>query len=440
MKGFRPAFFLSISMLLTSVSFGAVNVSSPASGATVASPVTFAGSASTTSCAAGVASMGVYIDNVLKFVSQGTKLNASLEIEPGSHRAVVEEWDLCGGATYKAVPITVTAETGVWVTTPKNGATVDSPVQFTATSSAASCAKGVASMGVYVNNKLTAVQSGHSLSKQIDLGPGTYDTVVEEWDYCGGAHFTPVKVTVAGASETPGSTGAKVISNIQANTGWKGYGEFPPVYAICTSCGKGVVYSITHGITSPSMTGNAAEFHLGGITPYSDVLWVNSLIGDVNTHGLPDPNHTIVKSLHNFTYDLYFYGSDLEASQVLEFDINQYFGGKGFIFGTQCRIAGGHMWDIWNNVTNHWISTGVACNPASNKWNHVVVKVHRTSTNQMVYDSIALNGTVHTLNKTTGLHSVPAGWNGIGVNFQTDGNKLQSPYAVVVDKFNFTYF
>ena len=44
--------------------------------------------------------MGVYIDNALKYVVNGTSLNTTVAMAPGSHHTVVEEWDYCGGATY----------------------------------------------------------------------------------------------------------------------------------------------------------------------------------------------------------------------------------------------------------------------------------------------------------------------------------------------------
>ena len=433
MRLYRALLLLRVFAFLTLLAvsaFGTVNATSPASGAVVASPVAFAGTASSTSCASGVASMGVYIDDKLTYVSNGTSLTTSLSLAPGSHKTVIEEWDYCGGASFVILPITVTAQAGLWVTSPANNTTVGSPVQYAATASTSSCAKGIASMGVYVNNQLNFVSQGPTLNTAIFLAPGTYNTVVEEWDYCGGASYTPLTITVAG----------KMLSNLQASGGWVGYGEFAPSYDICTSCGSGVTYSMNQGITAPSLAGNATQFNLGGTTPYSDVLWTNPLLGDKSSQGLPDKPHTLVPSLHNFTLDLYFYGSDLGASQVLEFDINQYFGGMSFIWGNQCRIAGGHQWDIWDNVNQKWVATGVPCYPVDNSWNHVTIAGQRTSDNRLYFQSITLNKVTTQVNKYYQPSTVPSGWNGITVNFQTDGNYLQSPYNVLLDKFSFVYW
>jgi len=416
--------------------FAGVTVTSPTNGATVSTTVQYAATATTTTCSKGVASMGIYVDNVLLYVVNGTSLGTSLTISPGSHQTVVEEWDYCGGATYTKLAITVVAQSGVWVTSPAVNASVTSPISYVATASTSTCSKGVASMGVYVDNVLKQVVNGASMNTTLSLPAGTYDTVVEEWDFCGGAAYTHVPITVVGAA----NASAKSLTQLQASKGWTGYGEFPPVYAICTSCGPGVTWSMAQNVASPSMSGKATKFSIGGTTPYADVLWTNPVIGAYSTQGLPDTGRTLVPNLHNFTYDVYFYGTNLELSQVLEFDINQYFNGMGFTFGNQCRIAGGHGWDIWDNVNKHWVSTGVACNPVDNAWNHVTIQVQRTSDNELLYQTITLNGVTASINRAVPHYSVASSWYGITVNYQMDGNSKQSPYSVFVDNLNLTYW
>ncbi len=419
---------ISMLSILATSAFAGVYVRNPMSGATVSSPVNYVASANT-GCAKGVASMGVYVDNMLVYVVSGSSLNTSVPISLGSHNTVVEEWDYCGGASYTPVGINVTNQTGVWVTAPSNDTTVGAPIQYVATATTASCGKGVAAMGIYVSNQLNYVVSGASLNTYLMLYPGTYDTVVEEWDYCGGAAFTPVKVNVPG----------KYFLNLQASGGWTAYGEYAPNYDICQSCGSGVTWSMIQGISSPSITGKATEFSIGGTTPYSDVLWTNPLIGDFSSQGLPDPSHSIIPNLSNFTYDTYFYGSNLQLSQTLEFDINQYFNGMGYTWGHQCRIAGGHQFDIWDNVNAKWVPTGVPCNPVNNAWNHLTLQVHRTWDNKLQYHSITLNGVTSIIDWYYSPFSVP-NWYGVTANYQMDGNYQQAPYTVFVDKFSLTYW
>jgi hypothetical protein len=231
-----------------------------------------------------------------------------------------------------------------------------------------------------------------------------------------------------------------VISNLQASAGWNGWGELAPVYDICAASCPGVTWSMSQGQSSPSMSGNATKFNIGGTTPYSDVLWSLPLIGQFSTQGLPDSGKTLVPTLHNFTYDAWLYVTDASVTQVLEFDINMYMSGFGMTWGTQCRMAGGNEWDIWDNVNNAWIPTGVACNPVNGGWNHLIIQVQREADNSLLYQSIALNGATANLNKTYPPFAVPQSWYGITVNYQMDGDLKQSANTSYLDDFTFTYW
>jgi Bacterial Ig-like domain (group 2) len=191
--------------------FATVTVTSPKSGATVTSPVSFVATATTTTCSKGVASMGIYVNNKLTYVVDATKMNTTLSFAPGTYSTTVEEWDKCGGATYTKIPITVSSSgggtgsgtPGVTVTSPAANSTVTSPVSYVATAIAAtSCAKGVASMGIYVNNKLIYVVNAATLNTSISLAAGAEHTVVEEWDKCGGASYTTINLTVGTTAKT----------------------------------------------------------------------------------------------------------------------------------------------------------------------------------------------------------------------------------------------
>src|SRR5271165_914933 len=84
----------------------------------------------------------------------------------------------------------------VTVTSPTPNSTVATPVHYVATASATTCSKGVASMGIYVNNNLVYTGNGASLNTNLSMATGSEHTVVEEWDYCGGATFTTVNLNV----------------------------------------------------------------------------------------------------------------------------------------------------------------------------------------------------------------------------------------------------
>jgi hypothetical protein len=183
------------------------------------------------------------------------------------------------------------------------------------------------------------------------------------------------------------------------------------------------------GISTKSVYG-------GGSYQWGDVLWNNHIIGSFSSQGLPDTKHTLNPTLHNFTYDVYFWVKDASVSQALEFDINQFTGGKSYIWGHECRIAGGHQWDIYDDAHHKWIPTGVPCNPISGAWNHLILIVQRTSTDQLLFKSISLNGQTAAINHTEPPTSTS--WNGLTINYQLDGNVAGTPYSVYLDKLTFT--
>src|SRR5437660_5455820 len=120
---------------------------------------------------------------------------------------------------------------GVTVSSPGNGTTVQSPVHFAAKAGYTSCSKGVASMGIYKDPGVLAyTTNGTSLSTDLDLSPGTYQTTIQQWDYCGGASKAYVTITVSG------STGVHITAPTSSTVG-------SPVHfaaTATTACSKGV--------------------------------------------------------------------------------------------------------------------------------------------------------------------------------------------------------
>jgi hypothetical protein len=206
---------LAMFLALATPALSSVNVTSPANGSTVSSPVKYVATATST-CAKGVSSMGVYVNNQRVVVQNGASLNANVTLSNGSYSTVVQEWDACGGSTTTPVNITVSgqaaATTAVVVSSPANNSTVSSPVTFSANATTAACANGIAAIGVYVDNALAYKTNGAVLQTSLAIKAGPESTVVQAWDNCGGAIKTPVSITVAPASAATVSISASPAS------------------------------------------------------------------------------------------------------------------------------------------------------------------------------------------------------------------------------------
>ena len=230
-----------------------------------------------------------------------------------------------------------------------------------------------------------------------------------------------------------------MISNIQTSSGnWITWGQLPPIDADCAAPCPGLTWSMKPGISSPSLSGNATRFDLGGTADYGDALFAAELIGQ-DSPQLPDSDHSLLPTLHNFVYDTYFYVTDASISQALEFDMVMFMNGVDMTWGTQCNHLGDQQWDIWDNTKAKWVPAAVPCNFV-NGWNHVTVQVQREAGNVLLYQSIALNGTTYTLNITDSPTVAPPNWWGVAANYQMDGNFNQSPNTTYLDNFSVRYW
>jgi len=197
----------------------------------------------------------------------------------------------------------------------------------------------------------------------------------------------------------------------------------------CSSCagsggsGPTATHSMTLG-TSPALSGHSAKFHLGGSRPYSNALWWKQLgASNSKTH---------------FVYDVYFYLKAPSLSQALEFDVNQSNGSHKFIFGTECNIKGGHVWDVYDPRGGAWRSTGVHCGvPSAFKWHHLHWEFYRDGT-RVHYVSVTLDGAKHYINRTYTARA--SGAKEINVAFQMDGDGHQDDYDTWVDKVSLKYW
>ncbi len=207
------------------------------------------------------------------------------------------------------------------------------------------------------------------------------------------------------------------IYSIDQKSGWQ----------VCTNCAgvsgqTDAASSFAQFQSSPSMDGKSMRFFIGGTTPYRNALWHIGFGGTTARH---------------FIYDVYFYIKNPSAAMALEWDLNQYIGGKAYIFGVQCNVQSSHTWDVWDPYYGHWRSTGISCPqfPAY-KWNHVVEEFERTTDNRLHFVAITYNGVKHYVNKYYNPHSTS--WYGMGIDYQMDGNSTQTDYYTWLDKINVT--
>jgi hypothetical protein len=130
----------------------------------------------------------------------------------------------------------------------------------------------------------------------------------------------------------------------------------------------------------------------------------------------------------HFVYDTYILLANPDQVQNLELDVNQVMSnGKTVIFGTQCSSIS-KRWDYAYQTYNkpHWRASNLPCNPrawAANKWHHVQIGMHRSSTGVVTHDWVTLDGSTQYFENATASAALSLGW-GEGtliLNMQVDG-------------------
>lgn len=92
----------------------------------------------------------------------------------------------------------------VTVNAPANGASVGTPVNYVASASSPGCSKGISAMRIYTASGVNAYTiNANKLNTNINLPVGSYNTVVQAWDNCGGVGKTAVRITVSKVNLAP---------------------------------------------------------------------------------------------------------------------------------------------------------------------------------------------------------------------------------------------
>jgi hypothetical protein len=338
-----------------------VTILSPVDGAAVGSPAQVSASASGS---AAISAMQLYVDDAVGFQAASAQINAALQLPDGAHTIVAQAWDR-NGNSYKSAPVHIVVQ---------GGASPAAPAPTPAPPAPAPPAPAPPA--------------------------------------------PPAPAPPAPAPPAPPSTPAANIGQIQTQGGW----------ADCDICagaagnGPGTPHGMQEGVSSPSLSGSAARFDLGG-TAWGAALWWRELGGHDDAQ--------------NLRYDLDFYVGSVSNGQALEFDVNQTVGGSRYIFGTECDFRGSGTWRVWNAPAAAWVSSGVPCPvPETNTWHHLTWEFQRGG-GQTHFIAVTLDGNRHDVGMTFGTKG-EAG-SGLDVAFQADLTGSGGSESIWLDNVNLSW-
>jgi hypothetical protein len=231
---------IAVSLAAASAFAQTVTISSPASGATVSSPVNVVASGSS-----GTTAMRLYVDDQPVATVNGASLSSSPSLATGSHRLVVVGWNASGGAFVASEYVTVGATTspsspsssvtggvGVNIAAPVNGATVTSPVAFSGNAFPDS-GRVITAMRLYVDNQPITTATADWLSYTMPLAEGGHFIVMVAWDNTGASYKTAENITVGASSGSgsgtpaPGTSSTRYQADFDAASQWASAQSLP---------------------------------------------------------------------------------------------------------------------------------------------------------------------------------------------------------------------
>ncbi len=193
---------------------GNPSVSSPSSGATAISPFTLSAK-SATCLSQSVSAMAYSIDGGVDLVTVNSQaLDTQVSAATGVHTLHVKSWGNQGAGCSSSVAVTVTATIpsggNPSVSSPLNGATVNSP--FTLSANSATCSsQSVSAMAYSIDggSDLVTVNS-QSLNTQVSTSAGAHTLHVKSWGNQGAGCSTAIAVSATTSGS--GSAGINVGS------------------------------------------------------------------------------------------------------------------------------------------------------------------------------------------------------------------------------------
>jgi phospholipase C len=198
-----------------------------------------------------------------------------------------------------------TAFAGVTVSSPTAGSTVPSPVHYVASATTTTCSKGVASMGIYVNNKLIYTVNGMQLNTQVTMANGPEHTVVEEWDNCGGATYTTVDITVGNppapavtitANPVSITAGSSSVLTVAATNSTK----------VTIAGSNGTTYSLPTNGGKVTVTPTATTTYTAEVSGTNGSASATSTVTVISAGSVSSISHVVLMLQENHSFDDYF--------------------------------------------------------------------------------------------------------------------------------------
>lgn len=175
-----------------------VIVTSPASGASLSSPVEIQAEAFPSS-GHTISAWRLYVDSVAVYSAGAvSEITPSVKMSTGTHTVLVRAWDNSGAYGDQTFSLTVSAQKPIIsVVTPLTGANIGSPVNLLA-AAIPTAGHTISEWTIYVDGKSSYTAGAeNSVTANLEMGIGTHTVDVRAWDTSGAHGDRTLQLTVS---------------------------------------------------------------------------------------------------------------------------------------------------------------------------------------------------------------------------------------------------
>lgn len=152
----------------------------------------------------------------------------------------------------------------VVVTSPANNSQTTSPVNYVAVATSPGCPQGISTIEVYSAPHVVAyIVPGASLNGYVNLPAGTYNTVVQAFDNCGGVGKADITITTTGESQPGG-----FVYTVNTNFNYGNGNGFNTVYGFTIVPSNGALASTGQGPVNANDEPESVTSDKGGYRLY----------------------------------------------------------------------------------------------------------------------------------------------------------------------------
>ena len=188
---------------------------------------------------------------------------------------------------------------------------------------------------------------------------------------------------------------------------------------------------IKENVATPALDTESLRCAITGGQPYSNIHCYRNLTSE------PAATTFTLNLFFRFSPPTTFNNQGAPSIvQALEFSMSKWYQAQRYEWAVQWQNvgSGAPQWRLWNpHAAEPWASLGIPATFAGDQWHSLILEgeIHQ---GMVRYQTLIVDGQSHALNVDVAPVAAPGEADRLAVAFQLDGNSVESPYDMFVDK------